>query len=117
MRQGFYRTLLFLSLILFPAWTLLDVLYRPHTLCDKILSDPSWVVPLVGFLLLPVSAIGLWDDRKWGMLILIVATALCAFRLIGMAIWAAMILVVTVIRRLELRRTGRRASRPQGDLG
>lgn len=94
--KGCYRVVLLVFLILSPFLCVMDLLYTERTS----LKPDSAMLPVlfVGLLLQPISAIGLWRDKAWGRVLLLVATTICVFTAFGAAIGPLIVLALTVVR-------------------
>src|SRR4051812_7355540 len=96
--RGCYQALLIIFLVLAPVQAAIDVLVV------RSIHPPALAFLLAGLLLQPASAIGLWCDKTWGALLLIIATALCILTAFGGAIGALIILPLAAVRLYVVRR-------------
>ncbi len=107
-----YRVVLLYFLVVTPVLCAVDV-YAVRTSL-KLHS----VIPVlfVGLLLQPVSAIGLWRDKAWGTILLLVSTTLCVFTAFGAAIGPLIVLALTAVRFILPRCSSRQdAHRPRNE--
>jgi chromate transport protein ChrA len=106
MRRNVYRVLVFIFLVcipcLFVGEFLLPVLRHHGMPPARDLASTGIII--IALLLEPISAIGLWNDKRWGVLILVVATAVFALGWKGLPTDELIILAVTALRFVEVRK-------------
>ncbi len=112
MRRGYYQALLFCFLILSPLVEVSDFLVVQHNA-----HGPQNTVLLIGLFLQPISAIGLWHDRIWGIVFLLVAMILCVFTVFGGAIGPLIVFALTAIRFVTVKKGQGKAASSEGTLG
>jgi hypothetical protein len=94
--KGSYQVALLFFLVLFPLLCTADLL----AVRTSLKHDYALPALFVGLALQPISVLGLWSDKAWGVLLLVFATALCLFTVIGAAIGALIVLALTSVRFL-----------------
>jgi hypothetical protein len=101
MTRGFYRVLIVIFIVFGPMMALIDVLAVPLAIPEKFQTYPVLVLTsLLGIVLQPVSAVGLWNGRRWGFWTLVVAAVL-SLAAPGMALGPIFVLVAAPFRRDE----------------
>jgi hypothetical protein len=104
MGRTVYRVLLVILLVYFPLQGVVDILvvasrHSAHP------SDLSYKLLVFALLLDPVSAVGLWYERRWGAAILGLSMVLIAFTpMWGMAFWNLGILGLAGLRFIQARK-------------
>jgi len=104
MRQGFYRFLF----SIFAAWAALSVptMLMPGAMALRSaepLHAQYFLLP-IGFALLPVSLIGLWNLRLWGFIALVAGFILVMATYPGTIFLHALCIVLTIIRFCSAKR-------------
>lgn len=101
MRRNFYRFLL----VVFAAWISMCVPTCLVTLCRADFRfDAAPVILLTGMLLLPISVFGLWNDKTWGLVILLGGTGLVLSAGVAMGILHLIVLALAGIRLIQVKR-------------
>ena len=91
----FYRVLVVMFIVVGPLIALIDV----HAVPSVVLAYPVLVpTALLGTVLQPIAAVGLWNCRRWGFWTLVVAAVL-SLAAPGMALGPIFVLAATPFRR------------------
>jgi hypothetical protein len=96
--RGCYQVLLIFFLVVAPIQAAIDLQFV------RTLHSTTFALLLTGLLLLPTSAIGLWSDKYWGLLLLVIAIGLCLFTSLGGAIGALIVLPLAAFRLHAIKR-------------
>ena len=94
--RGSYQVALIFFLVLFPLLCAADFI----AIRTSIKLHDRFPVLFFGLALQPISAVGLWRDKAWGVILLVLAAALSAYEMMGAAIGALIVLLVLAVRFL-----------------
>lgn len=112
MTKGFYRVLIFLFLVVCPGIETVDLI-MPARMVDGIEADLKANLVLatitISLLLQPISAVGLWRERLWGVWTLLAAWVFGLF-ISPVAFSPLIMLVATFVRFSEAKTEHRKTS-------
>jgi hypothetical protein len=117
--KGCYQALVFLLLVVFPLWSFVGIVAVRHAAATSSTADSALtaIQPVklfflcIGLLLQPIAAVGLWNDKVWGALLLLVAIALGAFALPAGSVWAVVMLALATVRLVAVKRRLKKADK------
>ena len=96
MNDEFDKPSLVILLVCLPLYVVLDCIAAFQI---RGLPEPYMAFVPFGLLLQPVSAIGLWNNRKWGIVLLLVSSAISVIGCFG----AILVVAIRITRRIETR--------------
>jgi hypothetical protein len=117
MSAGFYRVLIVLFIVLGPFIMFCDTICVPGEISGGFGSHPLFFsAVLISLALQPISAVGLWNARRWGLITLGVAMIL-VFAVPPVAIGAIIVLAASPFRFDEAKIERRKTARPYETVG